>query len=80
MHVDGVTVDELPDYLRAHWPVIREHLLAGRTFCGWRVAEASGERTEVTRSHLKFPGIGWSRRKASVATSSAMNARPRPGI
>ena len=57
MHVDGVTVDALPDYLRAHWPVIREHLLAGRTFCSWRVAEASGERTEVTRSHLKFLGI-----------------------
>jgi RNA-directed DNA polymerase len=28
--VDGTTVDELPAYLRAHWPVIREQLLAGR--------------------------------------------------
>ena len=28
--VDGVTVDELPDYLRDHWPAIREQLLTGR--------------------------------------------------
>ena len=28
--VDGLTVEELPDYLREHWPAIREQLLAGR--------------------------------------------------
>jgi group II intron reverse transcriptase/maturase len=28
--VDGVTVDELPDLLRAEWPRIREELLTGR--------------------------------------------------
>ena len=28
--VDGLTVEELPDYLREHWPVIREQLLTGR--------------------------------------------------
>jgi len=28
--VDGRTVEELPDYLRQHWPAIREQLLAGR--------------------------------------------------
>jgi RNA-directed DNA polymerase len=28
--VDGMTVDELPDHLRAHWPSIREKLEAGR--------------------------------------------------
>jgi RNA-directed DNA polymerase len=28
--VDGRTVDELPAYLREHWPTIREHLLMGR--------------------------------------------------
>lgn len=28
--VDGLTVKELPAYLVAHWPVIREQLLAGR--------------------------------------------------
>jgi RNA-directed DNA polymerase len=28
--VDGLTVEELPDYLRQHWPAIREQLLAGR--------------------------------------------------
>lgn len=28
--IDGMTVDELVPYLRAHWPAIREQLLAGR--------------------------------------------------
>ena len=28
--MDGLTVTELPHYLRAHWPVIREQLLTGR--------------------------------------------------
>jgi group II intron reverse transcriptase/maturase len=27
--VDGLTVEELPDYLRNHWPMIREQLLTG---------------------------------------------------
>jgi RNA-directed DNA polymerase len=27
--IDGVTVDELPGYLRTHWPAIRERLLKG---------------------------------------------------
>lgn len=27
---DGMTVDELPDYLREHWPEIREKLLSGK--------------------------------------------------
>jgi group II intron reverse transcriptase/maturase len=27
--VDGMTVEELPDHLRAHWPSLREQLLAG---------------------------------------------------
>lgn len=27
--IDGMTVDELPDYLREHWPELRERLLAG---------------------------------------------------
>jgi RNA-directed DNA polymerase len=27
--IDGMTVDELPQYLREHWPQIRESLLAG---------------------------------------------------
>jgi RNA-directed DNA polymerase len=27
---DGITVDELPDYLREHWLALREQLLAGR--------------------------------------------------
>ena len=28
--IDGMTVDQLPDHLRVHWPAIREDLLAGR--------------------------------------------------
>lgn len=27
--IDGMTVDELPQYLKAHWPTIRDRLLAG---------------------------------------------------
>jgi RNA-directed DNA polymerase len=27
--IDGMTVDELPDHLRAHWAELREHLLSG---------------------------------------------------
>ncbi|MBW7947427.1 MAG: hypothetical protein H3C60_13570 [Sphingomonadaceae bacterium] len=27
--IDGMTVGELPDHLRKHWPVVREQLLAG---------------------------------------------------
>ena len=27
--IDGMTVDELPDHLREHWPALRERLLAG---------------------------------------------------
>ena len=28
--MDGITVEEVPGYLKAHWPEIREALLAGR--------------------------------------------------
>lgn len=28
--IDGMTVDELPDWLKEHWPRVREELLAGR--------------------------------------------------
>lgn len=27
--MDGITVHELPEYLKQHWPTIREHLLSG---------------------------------------------------
>jgi RNA-directed DNA polymerase len=30
--VDGMTVDELKDYLKVHWPEIRGHLLAIKDF------------------------------------------------
>jgi RNA-directed DNA polymerase len=28
--IDGMTVEQLPDHLRAHWPHLREELIAGR--------------------------------------------------
>ena len=28
--IDGMSVDELPEYLRHHWPEIRAQLIAGR--------------------------------------------------
>jgi RNA-directed DNA polymerase len=27
--IDGMTVEKLPDYLKQHWPEVREHLLSG---------------------------------------------------
>lgn len=27
--IDGMTVDQLPDYLRTHWPALRDQMLAG---------------------------------------------------
>lgn len=27
--IDGISVDQLPDYLKQHWPVIRQRLLDG---------------------------------------------------
>ena len=27
--IDGMTVDELPEYLEQHWPAIREQLVSG---------------------------------------------------
>src|SRR3974377_361753 len=29
--IDGMTVDELPAYLKEHWPAIRDQLLSGTT-------------------------------------------------
>jgi group II intron reverse transcriptase/maturase len=45
--VDGMTVDELPDHLRAHWPSIREKLEAGRY-----------EPSPVKRVEIPKPGKG----------------------
>jgi RNA-directed DNA polymerase len=27
--IDGMTVEKLPDYLKQHWPKVREQLLSG---------------------------------------------------
>ena len=45
--VDGMTVEELPDHLRAHWPSIREKLEAGRY-----------EPSPVKRVEIPKPGKG----------------------
>ena len=45
--VDGMTVDELPDHLRAHWPGIREKLETGRY-----------EPSPVKRVEIPKPGKG----------------------
>src|SRR5271157_1913178 len=48
--VDGMTVQQLPDFLKQHWPVIREQLLSGtyvpQPVSGWR----SRSRTEGSES------------------------------
>jgi group II intron reverse transcriptase/maturase len=45
--VDGMTVEELPEHLRAHWPSIREKLEAGRY-----------EPSPVKRVEIRKPGKG----------------------
>jgi group II intron reverse transcriptase/maturase len=53
--VDGMTVDELPDHLRVHWPSIREKLEAGRY-----------EPSPVKRVEIPKPGKG--RRQLGIPT------------
>jgi group II intron reverse transcriptase/maturase len=53
--VDGMTVDELPDHLRVHWPSIREKLEAGRY-----------EPSPVKRVEIPKPGTG--RRQLGIPT------------
>lgn len=45
--VDGMTVEELPEHLMAHWPSIREKLEAGRY-----------EPSPVKRVEIPRPGRG----------------------
>jgi len=53
--VDGMTVGELPDHLRVHWPSIREKLEAGRY-----------EPSPVKRVEIPKPGKG--RRQLGIPT------------
>ena len=53
--VDGMTVEELPDHLRVHWPSIREKLEAGRY-----------EPSPVKRVEIPKPGKG--RRQLGIPT------------
>src|SRR4029453_15918931 len=41
--IDGMTVEQLPDYLKQHWPTIREHLLSG-------IYKPQGGRGEKTQN------------------------------
>ena len=50
--IDGMTVDELPDYLRHHWPEIREQIVAG-TYCPQPV-----RRVEIPKSDGKTRPLG----------------------
>ena len=51
--VDGMPVDELPDYLRAHWSAVREQLLTGhyRPNAGKRV---ESNLPSLSRSLVSF--------------------------
>ncbi len=53
--VDGMTVDELGDHLKAHWPEIRSRLLAGsytpQPGTAGRDTEAVGRRSPARRAH-----------------------------
>jgi group II intron reverse transcriptase/maturase len=53
--IDGMTVDELPDWLKEHWPRVREELLAG-----------SYQPTPVRRATLPKPDGG--ERKLGIPT------------
>jgi retron-type reverse transcriptase len=53
--IDGMTVDDLPGYLKQHWLEIREQLLSGayqpQPYVGWK----SRSRTEAC-GNLAFLG------------------------
>ncbi len=53
--VDGMTVEELPNYLKRHWPRIREELLAGEY------------RPEPVK-RVEIPKPGGGRRKLGIPT------------
>ena len=50
--IDGMTVDDLPEYLRHHWPAIRARLIAG-TYCPQPV-----RRVEIPKPDGKMRPLG----------------------
>ena len=58
--IDGMTVDELPDYLRQHWPEIRQQLLQ-QTYRPQPV-----RRVTVPKAQRRFPPTGHSHRAGSL--------------
>lgn len=53
--MDGMEVDELPGYLRAHWPEIKEQLLSG-----------AYQPRPVKRAEIPKPGKGKGKRKRGI--------------
>src|SRR5512145_2702471 len=52
--IDGMTVDDLPGDLRAHWPEIRDRLLAG-TYCPQPVRRVEIPKPDGGRRALGIP-------------------------
>jgi len=73
--VDGMTVRELPDYLKQHWPAILEQLLSG-TYRPQHVRWC-GRGTRVTASDADWVSCRVACSATPVYSSSARWARAR---
>lgn len=54
--IDGMTVDELPQYLKEHWPEIRAQLAAG-TYCPQPVRRVEIPKPDGTTRPLGIPTV-----------------------
>lgn len=54
--IDGMTVDELPQYLKEHWPEIRAQLVAG-TYCPQPVRRVEIPKPDGTKRPLGIPTV-----------------------
>ena len=50
--VDGISIEDFPEYLKAHWPRIREEVLAGR------YTPSPVRRVEIPKSTVGFRPLG----------------------
>src|SRR5207247_4453572 len=81
--VDGMTVDQLGDYLKQHWPAIREQLLT------WRLSEAAlaGHSGAIAERDLRTetgkaggnPEAGWRWGAKAWRPNRAGSLRPASG-
>ena len=53
---DGITIDEFPDYCRAHWPAIRQQLLEG-TYQPGPARRKSIPKPDGGERHLGIPNV-----------------------